>query len=46
INGCLADGKRKRVKIQGYDPYESGQWKKDPPIDVVFSTKEWNPKSP
>ncbi|GJU74863.1 hypothetical protein Tco_1266268 [Tanacetum coccineum] len=46
IDGCLADGKRKRVKIQGYDPYGSGQWKKDPPTDVVFSTKEWNPKSP
>ncbi|GKF29151.1 hypothetical protein Tco_0095493 [Tanacetum coccineum] len=21
IDGCLADGKRKRVKIQGYDPF-------------------------
>ncbi|GJW43770.1 phospholipase-like protein [Tanacetum coccineum] len=34
IDECLADGKRKRVKIQGYDPKGSGQWKDGPPKDI------------
>ncbi|GJU40428.1 hypothetical protein Tco_1193385 [Tanacetum coccineum] len=34
INGCPTIKKRKRGKIQGYDPKGSRQWKEDPQKDV------------
>ncbi|GKB96746.1 hypothetical protein Tco_0982883, partial [Tanacetum coccineum] len=37
IDGCLTIGKRKRGKIQGYDPKGNRLWKEDPQKDVERS---------